>query len=1387
MDFIDKWREEVKGALDEAAGLAANANELDLEYGLMVAAVLWPIRQPVQEFDIEAIEAVNKLLGRQARHVLKLVQTLANDWQDAARDINGQLATNPELDAALNILIEQFKAFYIFTDELTGLKTEPAEQADDAQPDDGAMCAATPTSVNDKPPRVFISYARLDGEAMAQEIRQRLEQEGIPVWQDRVKMEGGRDWWLQITEALNQVEFMVLIMTPGAMKSEIVKKEWRYARQQGVCVYPILSAHDLNFAELPRWMRVLHFYHPKLEWSKLISDLQNPCETPRVPFMVEDLDDDFVPRTHQLKQLASLFLDSNDDPIAATVGLHGMGGYGKTILAKALCHDEDIRQAFDDGVLWVTLGENPGDLTGRVVDLVEVLSGERPGFAGLDAAEMRLVQLLSDRDILMVIDDVWNVAHLKPFLRGGARCARLITTRNLAALPPKVHSIEVGAMARNEAVNLLKIGLPEAPLKPLQDLAERLGAWPLLLKLTNGTLRDRVFNNNQTLPDALAYVNRALDKRGLTAFDAHNAAARDQAVRQTLGVSQDLLTDEERERYRELAIFPGDANIPLTVLEKLWGATAGLDDFDTEELCERFHRLSLLSHFDPNSRYITLHKIIRRYLAQEQGDKLVGLHDTLLAAHATYFNLPLHSSGAPRWAHLPHKAPYIWIHLADHLLGARRGAELVNTVKDILYLVTKTYLHGAYATEADLLAARQAAPHDAALTRLHQGFSQSSHLLNQCDTLNEVGNTLHSRLLHLPGLNEWVATGGADLPRPLLTAYRRLPDLPDSSLIRTLAGHGMAVVACAICADGSTIVSMGRDGVLKIWDAETGAERLTLSGNLVTGNSCAISDDGSVVASATWDSILRIWDARTGMERLSIKADGSPLYRCALNGDGSLMVAASKDRFLKVWDTYTGAERLNLAGHERAVTGCDITPDGTTIISTSSDGTINIWDGQTGALRFTIKAYEAMDGQNPMANLTFAAATSALLSCAISDDGAIIVSALPDGVLKVWDGRTGSERLTLTGHTGWVESCAISANGRLIVSASNDKTIRGWDTLTGAPLFMLEGHMRAVSGCAVNADGTLIVSASQDKTLKLWDGQSSAEQSILAGRSYATSAQYCAVSADGRLAVFDSTDHILKVIDAETAAERFELKGHSRPITGCVIGLDNTTIISSSQDRTIKIWDAEQGVERRTLRGHMWAVNDCALSADGKTIISASEDSTLKIWDAETGAERLVLAGHMRGVNGCALSPDSSFIVSVSADKLVKIWETKTGTLRFTLTEHTAPVNSCVISSDGRIIASASNDDTVKLWDSQTGQERLTLQGHSGSVQGCAFSPDDRFILSVAKDKTMKLWSVDSGQCLTTLRLDDSLSSCAWFPDGRHILAVGARGVYFLQLMLNNL
>ncbi|WP_405443929.1 hypothetical protein OG373_04160 [Streptomyces avidinii] len=52
---------------------------------------------------------------------------------------------------------------------------------------------------------------------------------------------------------------------------------------------------------------------------------------------------------------------------------------------------------------------------------------------------------------MLVLDDVWEAEQLDPFLTGGRRCVRLVTTRNPALLPHSAQRIPVDQMSPEQA------------------------------------------------------------------------------------------------------------------------------------------------------------------------------------------------------------------------------------------------------------------------------------------------------------------------------------------------------------------------------------------------------------------------------------------------------------------------------------------------------------------------------------------------------------------------------------------------------------------------------------------------------------------------------------------------------------------------------------------------------------------------------------------------------------------------------------------------------------------------------------------------------------------------------------------------------------------------
>jgi WD40 repeat protein len=73
----------------------------------------------------------------------------------------------------------------------------------------------------------------------------------------------------------------------------------------------------------------------------------------------------------------------------------------------------------------------------------------------------------------------------------------------------------------------------------------------------------------------------------------------------------------------------------------------------------------------------------------------------------------------------------------------------------------------------------------------------------------------------------------------------------------------------AFSPDGRRLASASRGNTVKLWDAATGQEVLTLKGHTSAVTSVAFSPDGRRLASASQDSTVRVWDARLSEAELA--------------------------------------------------------------------------------------------------------------------------------------------------------------------------------------------------------------------------------------------------------------------------------------------------------------------------------------------------------------------------------------------------------------------------------------------------------------------------------------------------------------------------------------
>ncbi|MCU0287548.1 MAG: pentapeptide repeat-containing protein [Acidobacteria bacterium] len=363
-------------------------------------------------------------------------------------------------------------------------------------------------------------------------------------------------------------------------------------------------------------------------------------------------------------------------------------------------------------------------------------------------------------------------------------------------------------------------------------------------------------------------------------------------------------------------------------------------------------------------------------------------------------------------------------------------------------------------------------------------------------------------------------------------------------------GHDAKVVYFS--PNGRLVASAGKDGTIKIWDAEINKEIKTLKGHPVRVNSAVFSHDGRLLLITGYDNTIKIWDTETGRESKSLEGRDNIVLSADFSLNEKFVINQSSGNTINLWDVEISSETKTLKGHSHLVNSAAFSPNGFLIVSASVDK--------------TIKEIRTLKGHS-----------ESVLSAAFSPDGRTIVSTSYDNTIKLWDTETGKLIRTLSGHAKLVSSVSFSHNGLAIVSASYDNTIKIWDTETGRELKTLVGHLSPINSAVFSPDGRLIVSASLDQTIKLWDAETGKELKTLVGHSLLINS--AVFSPDGRLIVSASLDQTIKLWDAETGKEIRTLKGHAYCMNSAVFSPDGTLIVSAGNDHTVRLWDAETGKE----------------------------------------------------------------------------------------------------------------------------------------------------------------------------------------------------------------
>ncbi|CAK9193931.1 unnamed protein product, partial [Sphagnum troendelagicum] len=264
------------------------------------------------------------------------------------------------------------------------------------------------------------------------------------------------------------------------------------------------------------------------------------------------------------------------------VGVWGMGGAGKTLLAQIAYNSREVRKHFKGGeLIWLTVSQTP-NIKGLYDSFWRQL-GLRPTSFQLEEYRTRLYNEFLRRRVFIVLDDVWDKGVLEQLdLAKGRGSVTLVTTRNQPVLKKAgvidEDEVQVGVLSKEDSWKLFCVhafprGLSNIPsqLQEVPELvAEECKGLPLALKVIGGSMVGKTTRQEWEFQLKCLRESRELPQQ-----------QEEEALFGRLKLSYDNLDNDNpvsKECFLGFAAFPEDYIGEMEELIKSWKAQGLLDD-----------------------------------------------------------------------------------------------------------------------------------------------------------------------------------------------------------------------------------------------------------------------------------------------------------------------------------------------------------------------------------------------------------------------------------------------------------------------------------------------------------------------------------------------------------------------------------------------------------------------------------------------------------------------------------------------------------------------------------------------------------------------------------------------------------------------------------------
>jgi WD40 repeat protein len=236
------------------------------------------------------------------------------------------------------------------------------------------------------------------------------------------------------------------------------------------------------------------------------------------------------------------------------------------------------------------------------------------------------------------------------------------------------------------------------------------------------------------------------------------------------------------------------------------------------------------------------------------------------------------------------------------------------------------------------------------------------------------------------------------------------------------APPGTGTIRFSPTGDRVAIVAAADDQTVRIWNIRTGkavGAPLAYDAPIQTTNlnPTAFSPDGRRFVAGTINGIVKVWDVDTGKAKFQLAPMREvPVTRIEFSPDGTRIATGNSWGEVRLWDTATGQAVGPVIYHIGTIVAATFSPDGRYLLTASGDGSARVWDG-----------HDASPVSEPVVTV------NTIRSAAFSPDGLRFVTASNSPVARVWDTRTGQPVTEPMQHTNRLFEATFSPDGRFLL------------------------------------------------------------------------------------------------------------------------------------------------------------------------------------------------------------------------------------------------------------------------------------------------------------------------------------------------------------------